>query len=222
LQLTSTEGGIGKKKLTDSPVGFRVTPIRAAKTEIKSPEPKLVIQTKKEPAVVAEATAIPVQTENIPSSNGKSSKLSSLEKIRRKVSSANENVSTLSANALSEEELHHAWGSFIKILKDEKSPAAQNFIMAELRISDAENLLIVVRNNIQQRFIENERLRLLEHLQTHFNSKSLSFSLVLEEKNGVAETGPVQLSKKEQYLKIIEQYPLVKELKDRLKMDLDY
>jgi DNA polymerase-3 subunit gamma/tau len=41
------------------------------------------------------------------------------------------------------------------------------------------------------------------------------------------ETGdkkPVQthLSTKEQYLKMIEQYPLVKELKDKLRLELDY
>jgi DNA polymerase-3 subunit gamma/tau len=30
------------------------------------------------------------------------------------------------------------------------------------------------------------------------------------------------LSSKEQYQKIIEQYPLVKELRDRLRMELDY
>jgi DNA polymerase-3 subunit gamma/tau len=30
------------------------------------------------------------------------------------------------------------------------------------------------------------------------------------------------LSTKEQYLRIIEQYPLVKELKDKLRMQLDY
>jgi DNA polymerase-3 subunit gamma/tau len=30
------------------------------------------------------------------------------------------------------------------------------------------------------------------------------------------------LSSREQYQKIIEQYPLVKELKERLRMDLDY
>ena len=223
LQLTSTEAGVGKKKLTESPVGFRITPIRAVKAEIKSPEPKLVIETEKKKGPLTSPTPIPtpVEAETVPAATGKTGKLSSLEKIRRKVSTANENVSTLSADALSEEELHQAWGAFIKILKDEKSPAAQNFAMAELRISDHDNLLIVVRNNIQQRFIENERLRLLEHLQKHFNNKSLSFSFV-EEKTEAPETGPVQLSKKEQYLKIIEQYPLVKELKDKLKMDLDY
>jgi DNA polymerase-3 subunit gamma/tau len=32
----------------------------------------------------------------------------------------------------------------------------------------------------------------------------------------------IPLSSKEQYQKIIEQFPLVKELKERLKLDLDY
>jgi len=32
----------------------------------------------------------------------------------------------------------------------------------------------------------------------------------------------IPLSSKEQYLKLVEQYPLVKELKDRLRLELDY
>jgi len=38
----------------------------------------------------------------------------------------------------------------------------------------------------------------------------------------VTDTSPAPLSKREQYLKMIEQYPLVKELKDRLRLELDY
>jgi len=94
--------------------------------------------------------------------------------------------------------------------------------MAELRIADTSTFQIVVPNNIQQRFIESVRLELLEFLQAHFNNKALSFSILLEEKLVVTDTSPAPLSKREQYLKMIEQYPLVKELKDRLRLELDY
>jgi DNA polymerase-3 subunit gamma/tau len=42
------------------------------------------------------------------------------------------------------------------------------------------------------------------------------------EKEGSNEPAARTLSSKEQYLKIIEEYPLVKELKDRLRLELDY
>ncbi|HEX6224214.1 MAG TPA: hypothetical protein VFZ52_07375, partial [Chryseolinea sp.] len=81
---------------------------------------------------------------------------------------------------------------------------------------------IVAPDNISQRFIEGERLKLLEFLQQRFNNKQIMFTIVLEEKTIEHSPTDVPLSRKEQYLKIIEQYPMVKELKDRLGLELDY
>ena len=41
------------------------------------------------------------------------------------------------------------------------------------------------------------------------------------EKEDTTMTTDVPLTRKQQYLKIIEEYPLVKELKERLKLELD-
>ena len=48
--------------------------------------------------------------------------------------------------------------------------------------------------------------------------------LALGHENTAAHGTPAEehLSIKQQYLKMIEQYPLVKELKDKLKLELDY
>ena len=43
--------------------------------------------------------------------------------------------------------------------------------------------------------------------------------VIEKEDNSVPENAP--LTRKQQYLKIIEEYPLVKELKERLKLELD-
>jgi DNA polymerase-3 subunit gamma/tau len=75
---------------------------------------------------------------------------------------------------------------------------------------------------IQQKFIEQERGQLISHLQDFFKNRQLSYQLVLKEKEGQDEPKEKPLSSREQYLKIIEMYPLVKALKDRLGMDLDY
>ena len=50
----------------------------------------------------------------------------------------------------------------------------------------------------------------------------LQFGIVLIEGEKEQQVHDLPLSSKEQYQKLIEQYPLVKELRDRLKMDLDY
>ena len=45
---------------------------------------------------------------------------------------------------------------------------------------------------------------------------------IIVEENITSEPTERLLNKREQYQKIVEQYPLVKELKDRLKLELDY
>ena len=249
LQLVNSDAGPGKKKLIESAVPFRISPIRPVKKALdtisdeqeqssalpihstqplvadtaskrKSQDAKLLIQQeqiREEVAMVVEEIPRPFQS--IPTSSGK---LSSLDKIRRQVSTANGgNVST-AVMPLTDEDLHQAWGLFTAKLREAKNHAAQSFALAELRITDPNSFIIVVPNNIQQRFIETVRLELLEYLQSHFNNKGLSYNILLEEKQIVTDNGPAPLSRKEQYLKMIEQYPLVKELKDKLRLELDY
>jgi len=249
LQLVNSDAGPGKKKLIESAVPFRISPIRPVKKALdtisdeqeqssalpihstqplvadtaskrKSQDAKLLIQQeqiREEVATVVEEIPRPFQS--IPTSSGK---LNSLDKIRRQESTANGgNVST-AVMPLTDEDLHQAWGLFTAKLREAKNHAAQSFALAELRITDPNSFIIAVPNNIQQRFIETVRLELLEYLQSHFNNKGLSYNILLEEKQIVTDNGPAPLSRKEQYLKMIEQYPLVKELKDKLRLELDY
>jgi DNA polymerase-3 subunit gamma/tau len=88
-------------------------------------------------------------------------------------------------------------------------------------VGDPNCIEIITESKIHQSFIENEKAALIEHLQNHFNNRKLSYKVVVVE---TGEKKPVEqhLSSKQQYLKMIEQYPLVKELKDKLRMELDY
>ncbi len=234
LQQALQQSDGGKKKLTEQAIGFKVTPIRAMKpvtsktTTAKASEPiippvevpvtkpaseaKLVIETPRTPA----AEPKPAQQQE----TGK--KISSLDKIRQQVSHANGHASTLIVKPLTEEELHQAWGLFQQQLRDNKNSAVQGFNVAELRLKDEKTFEIITPDNISQRFIEAERLKLLEFLQQHFNNKQIIFTILLEEKLIELSPTEVPLSRKEQYLKIIEHYPMVKELKDRLGLELDY
>jgi len=62
----------------------------------------------------------------------------------------------------------------------------------------------------------------IEFLQKELGIRKLKFSVVLIESDENLHKVDIPLSSKEQYQKIIEQFPLVKELKERLKLDLDY
>jgi len=150
-----------------------------------------------------------------------SSKIGVLDKIRKEVASRHQaNANT--TKELNEEELYIAWGQYIEMLQKKNNPSAvTNFKSAVLKIADPNCIEIITESKIHQSFIENERAALIEHLQRHFNNRKLSYKVI------VVETGdkkPVEerLSTKQQYLKMIEQYPLVKELKDKLRMELDY
>lgn len=150
----------------------------------------------------------------------KFNRLTSLEKIREKVALENQNSHVI---ALNEEELYIAWGLYIEELVRNNNPSAvANFKAASLTILDSNCIEIVATNKLQQKFIEAERGALITHLQQHFNNRFLTYKVRLELDETRQAVSEVHLSAKQQYLKIIEEYPLVKQLKDRLGMQLDY
>lgn len=148
-------------------------------------------------------------------------KLSRLDKIKEEIILKNK-LNKGEIKELNEEAIYIAWGSYIHKLEQRNNPSAiTNFKSAQLKIVNKNTIEIIVESIFQQKFIENERADLIDHLQNHFSNKILSYKIVLIETNkpGNAE---VHLTSKQQYLKMIEEYPLVKELKDKLKLQLDY
>ena len=232
LQLTS-EGG-AKKKIADAPLAFRNSPIKlfsGPETEKERPlKPsantggaKLIIETpatrKQEPKAEAQAVSAPVTKTNPLPSTGK---LSALDKIRKQYQGNEKNGNQADHLPLEESVLRQAWAEYIVRLKEEKNPAAQPFELALLRIRDENSFEAVTANNIEKQFIEQDRNKLFAFLQGKLQNRFLQFSVIVEEK---AENRPVietTMTSKEQFLKMAEQYPLVRELKDRLRLDLDY
>jgi DNA polymerase-3 subunit gamma/tau len=118
--------------------------------------------------------------------------------------------------------LQGAWKTFTEQLKEKKNPAAQSFDLAVLEIISESRFDVTTNNNLEQRFIEQEKRKLCEHLQGLFRNKALTLSIKVKENPDIYAPDEKHLSKKEQYQKIVDQYPLVKELKDRLRLELDY
>ena len=146
----------------------------------------------------------------------------SLDKIRKQYT-GNGNTNNNSSNQpLDMETLRSAWTGYIQQLKAAKKPAAQPFELAELRINDENSFEVVTANNIEQKFIEAERNELFSFLQQQLKNRLLQFTVTINEKPEERQVAEAPLSSKDQFLKIAEQYPLVKELKDRLRLDLDY
>ncbi len=162
----------------------------------------------------------PANTQQGANKTGAGPKLGTLESIRQKFANKTAGA-TNPAIPLTLEKLQQDWANFSQLLKDNKNPAAQSFDMARLTITSANSFEIITNNNLEQKFIEGERRELSEYIQTKFNNRTILFTIVVTD-NPVAFT-PVEkpLSTKEQYVKIIEQYPLVNELRAKLKLGFD-
>jgi len=243
IELTSDAGSINKKKIVETSVGFRTAAIvplnsESQKSKVKSresgvgsqeSETKLIIETsivREEKANYKERSE--PQTSNlskeVSSDKPQTTKLSALDKIRKQVKgngnngNGNSNVNT----PIELEGLQAAWNEYVQKLKAEKNPAGTNFEMAELKIQDDNSFIAIVTNNIQLRFIEQGGQKASQFLREKLHNNLLTFFIVMEENKEEKIPVGTPLTSREQFIKMTERYPLVKELKDRLRLELDY
>ncbi len=149
-------------------------------------------------------------------------KLAALDKIRSQVRGNGNGENGNVVKAIELEELQQAWTEYAAQLKKEKNPAGQNFEMAELRVQDGNSFIALVSNNIQLRFIEQQGLKVSQFLREKLCNSQLQFYIVMQENTGSNSLTETPLTSREQFQKMVEQYPLIKELKDRLRLELDY
>jgi DNA polymerase-3 subunit gamma/tau len=148
-------------------------------------------------------------------------KLGSLQKLRQQIA-ANQGPAA-EVKDLNMPLLEQAWQQYIVLLQERKNHSAvTNFRLAELRIQNEQNFDIITSSNIQAKFVEGERASLIEHIQSFFNNRQMTYQVLVEETGMPSEPVERPLNTKELFEKMSEQFPLVKELKDRLKLDLDY
>lgn len=121
--------------------------------------------------------------------------------------------------------LHVYWEEFIDLYRQaNKMTVVSNLQLAQLKLMEGkkDEIGIVSRNIVQFRFMEEEKLVIADFLKKRFNNPGIVLTLLLDESQQQQDIGPAPLSAKEQFLQIAEKYPLVKELKDRLNMELDF
>lgn len=237
LELVDAGDGIGKKKIVEGArtVAFRSLPVYRVKSDHSSvisekpvtaskkneqasrpqEEAKLIIHDP-EPKIQSTKPAVT----NTSTSSGAG--LASLNKLRQQIKE--QNSSSLSAvKTITEDELQQAWGLLLEKLKTRSNNAAvtSNLKGAELRIIDNNCIEIITETDIQKAFVETQRADLVEHLQTYFNNRTLVYQVTVIEKEQEEKPQEITLSRKQQYLKMIEEYPMVKELKERLKLELE-
>ncbi|HEY2721185.1 MAG TPA: DNA polymerase III subunit gamma/tau [Chitinophagaceae bacterium] len=224
IELTADANGITKKKRVETvrPVSFRnIEPIGIKEQPATNKaEAILIIETPIKEKIVQQPE---VASQNQTLTQPPSAKIAALDKIRRQVrgNSHPETGNTAIAEPLQLEGLREAWNEYTIRLKEQKNSAWQGFEMADLKIQNENNFIAIVSNNIDLRFIEQEGLHVSQFLREKLQNNQLQFLIVMQE-NKEQKMNETPLTVREQYQKMVEQYPLVKELKERLRLELDY
>jgi DNA polymerase-3 subunit gamma/tau len=241
MEWAGGDGDPVKKKRIESlrPVSFRNIPIielkakagtenTSTKTEaISNTGAKLIMETqirRPEPLTPAPLSSSQPKADSgeiLTEVKAERPTMGALHKIRQQMASKNQSGKDM-AVPLSETSLAEAWNLYINKLTALKNHStAANLKLAECVITGEHSFDIFTDTIIQQRFVEQERGGLIDHLHQFFNNRQIIYQVMV--KAPTEDTGPVEkpLNKREQFLKMVEEYPLVKALKDNLNLELE-
>ena len=251
LTFDNETGTIVKKKRVSGPVAIRYMPIQSFQTKggkslapkITESKAKLIVPPQVQDSVfakpisniennayqsetfrpVVDTVNEPTVKQPIKSTKPKtSSKKSLLDAVRDQVLSDQTTEEILEIIPLTNDVLVDFLEKYKEQIKVEnKTSTITAFNQSTLRILDENSFSISVGNTIQQKFIEQEKMTMLELLKNKFQNKSLDFSILLVENVEEGGNAKEELSTKAKFEKMVEQYPMVKVLKDRLRLDLE-
>jgi DNA polymerase-3 subunit gamma/tau len=246
IELSTQDGKVVKKKRVDGPVAINYKPVSPIQiitpsSTVVSPAGKLYLEEKKvvvEPQQIKPAIPEPVnrvqepqsilntayqpintQTETAVSENPKKN---ILDALRNKYGDRYTIQAVQDPIPLSLETLQPHWNHFVGKLKEEgKVSQANAFSTSILEINDDAAFTVRVDSTLQQKFIEQEKTVVLEYLQRHYHNRLIAFNFIVNE--GEKEIVPIhkQLNSKQRFERIAEQYPLLRELKENLKLEID-
>ena len=242
------DGQLVKKKLVDVHYPIRTKKIVPLSNIVVNQEAKLVIESPVAPAPEAPANitkkeiaatesiapttkAAPIAKENTPvnksiiteelpvDANGNKKNL--LAALQEKYGSQYKIEEVKESKALDIETLQSVWDEYTAYLETtNKHSSAGTFKLAELQIEDPIHFTVTVPALVAQKFVEQERMNVMEKIWDRFQNRAIQFSILVAA--GEKEDVPLhlRLNSKQKYERIAEQYPLVKELKDRLNLEV--
>jgi DNA polymerase-3 subunit gamma/tau len=246
IELSMEDGQLVKKKLVDAHYPIRTKKIIPLSNIVVNAEAKLVIETAaptSKPAsnpVVSTPATTPVATpkaatppvQNSPSDNSSShttspnvtgGKISLLAVLQQKYGNDYSIEEVKDAISLNMEILQACWNDYaVKMEKELKHSVAGTFKIATLQIEDPTHFTITVPALTAQKFVEQERMRLMETIWERFQNRAIQFSILVDA--GEKEDVPLhlKLNSKQKFEHIAKQYPLVQELKERLNLEVNF
>lgn len=252
IELSMDNGSVVKKKRVDGPVAYKTKAIPAIQQAANATAAAKPAATVTQPAQVRQApvtesklyieqqpatsktqvqpqpnVVAPPETKTVSAppvaKNTNGTKKNLLESLQEKYQDAYNIEEVKEAIALNDAELLRVWLHYAdKLEEQQKHSSSKTFRTAKLHIDEDNFFTVTVFAFTQQKFVEQERMLVADAIQQAFNNRSISFKVVVEE--GVKEEVPqaMLLNSRQRFERIAEQFPLVKELKDRLKLEIDY
>jgi DNA polymerase-3 subunit gamma/tau len=237
IELSMEDNQLVKKKLIDSHYPIRVKKIVPLSNIVVNQEAKLVIELApaiknktKEPLVhTIEPPQLPIEVPTAtriassvaqPSSND-GNKKNLLAVLQKKYGEKYEIEEVIESLPLSMEPLRKCWDEYTQYLeKALKHSAAGTFKFAVLSIEDETHFTITVPALTAQKFVEQERMNLLEKVWESFHNRAIKFNILVAA--GEQEDVPLHLSlnSKQKYERMATQYPLIAELKTKLNLEV--
>jgi DNA polymerase-3 subunit gamma/tau len=248
IELSMEDGQLVKKKLVDSHYPIRTKKIIPLSQIVVNAEAKLVIETAapvKHPIsnpivptknmVTPPVQNIPIVepdvTANLPSENAAhpsvtpnvGSKKSLLAVLQQKYGSEYNIEEVKEAISLNMETLQLCWNDYAhKMEQEQKHSVAGTFRMATLQIEDPIHFTITVPALTGQKFVEQERMRLMETIWERFQNRAIQFSILVDAGEKEAVPLYMKLNSKQKFDHIAKQYPLVQVLKERLNLEVNF
>ena len=239
IELSMEEGQLVKKKLVDVHYPIKTKRIVPFGKMVVNEQAKLVIETA-DPVtkVIAAPTPAPTKSLNkdiplptaapstaspsIPAQES-SNKKNLLAALQHKYGSQYNIEEVKEAIPLEIDTLKKCWEDYTLYLQTAlKHSAAGTFKLAQLEILDELHFTVSVSALTAQKFVEQERMNLLEKIWDTFQNRAIQFSILVEA--GEREDVPLhlRLNSKQKFERIAEQYPLVQELKTKLNLEIFY
>jgi len=230
LSLSMEDGQLVKKKLVDVHYPIKTKKIIPLSNIVVNKEAKLEIESsvnippikKEEAPIVAESSPAKVSkpVTSLPvDQNGNKKNL--LAALQEKYGSQYQIEEVKESKSLDIETLQAVWNEYTAYLETTtKHSSAGTFKLAALQIEDPIHFTVTVPALVAQKFVEQERMSVMEKIWDRFQNRAIQFSILVAA--GEKEDVPLhlRLNSKQKFERIAEQYPLVKELKDRLNLEV--
>lgn len=229
IELASENDSIVKKKRIDGPVAIKtrsipsiqvVTPPNSSTTN----KPSLSIDTSVAASMpVAPPKAAATSTPATAPAQATGPKKNLLTALREKYGDQYAIEEVKEAASLNMEKLRACWDAYGSTLEaQQKHSASGTFKMAVLEIENDIHFTVRVPGLTAQKFVEQERMMLIDQIFATFNNRSIKFSIIVDATEKEDVPIHMRLNSKQKFERISEQYPLLKELKEKLKLEIDY